>query len=44
MSSSAPNQVSFVHTVLEGTPYQVGKLQAETLKNDKARLNYGMDN
>jgi predicted choloylglycine hydrolase len=40
MSSSTPNQVSFIHIVLEGTPYDVGRLQGEMLKNDQERARY----
>jgi hypothetical protein len=40
MNSSVPNEVLFVHVVLEGTPYEVGRLQGEILKNDQARARY----
>jgi hypothetical protein len=40
MSSSVPSEVSFSHVVLEGTPYQVGRLQGEMLKNDPQRARY----
>jgi hypothetical protein len=40
MSQAIPDKVSFTHVVLEGTPYQVGGLQAEMLRNDPARAGY----
>jgi predicted choloylglycine hydrolase len=40
MSRSVPEVVSFTHVVLEGTPYQVGRLQAEMLRNDPERTQY----
>jgi predicted choloylglycine hydrolase len=40
MNSSVPNEVLFVHVVLEGTPYEVGRLQGEMLKNDQVRARY----
>jgi predicted choloylglycine hydrolase len=40
MGSSTPNEVSFTHVVLEGTPYEVGRQQAEMLKNDPKRIKY----
>lgn len=40
MSDSIPEEVSFVHVVLEGTPYEVGRRQAEMLKSDPQRLSY----
>jgi hypothetical protein len=40
MSSSVPNEVLFVHVVLEGTPYEVGRLQGEMLRDDQDRARY----
>jgi predicted choloylglycine hydrolase len=40
MSHAIPSQVSFEHVVLEGTAYEVGRAQAEKLRNDPVRLNY----
>ncbi len=40
MASSVPTEVSFTHVVLEGTPYEVGRLQGEMLKDDPVRANY----
>ncbi len=35
MSHSVTGQVSFVHVVFEGTPYEVGRQQGEELKKVK---------
>jgi predicted choloylglycine hydrolase len=40
MGQPIPDTVSFAHAVLEGTPYEVGRLQAEMLKGDPARVPY----
>jgi predicted choloylglycine hydrolase len=40
MSGSVPSEVSFTHVVLEGTPYEIGRRQAEMLKDDQQRLHY----
>lgn len=40
MSNSVPREISFTHSVLEGTPYQVGRQQGEALKNDEKRAAY----
>jgi predicted choloylglycine hydrolase len=40
MGGSIPDQVSFTHVVLEGTPYAVGRLQGEMLKSDPTRAKY----
>lgn len=40
MSSSVPDEVSFAHVVLEGTPYEVGRLQGDMLKDDQERARY----
>lgn len=40
MSVSIPREVSFAHVVLEGTPYEVGRLQGEMLKGDPQRVKY----
>ena len=40
MRSSVPSEVSFTHVVLEGTPYEIGRRQAEMLKDDQQRLHY----
>ena len=40
MNSSVPNEVLFSHVVLEGTSYEVGRLQGEMLKNDQERAKY----
>jgi predicted choloylglycine hydrolase len=40
MNHSIPEEISFTHVVLEGTPYQVGRQQAEMLKDDPQRVQY----
>jgi hypothetical protein len=40
MTSTAIDEVSFTHIVLEGTPYEVGRLQGQMLKGDPQRLRY----
>jgi hypothetical protein len=40
MNNTVPDTVSFTHVVLQGTPYEVGRLQAEMLKSDPGRAPY----
>ena len=40
MRSSVPSEVSFTHVVLQGTPYEIGRQQAEMLKDDQQRFHY----
>ena len=40
MRGTPPDTVSFSHVVLEGTPYQVGRMQAEMLREDPQRRAY----
>jgi predicted choloylglycine hydrolase len=40
MDNPVPDEVSFTHVVVEGTPYEVGRLQAEMLKDDAERNKY----
>ncbi len=40
MHSTPSDTVSFSHVVLEGTPYEVGRLQAEMLQDDPQRSGY----
>jgi hypothetical protein len=40
MNSPVPNSVSFTHVTLDGTPYEVGRLQGERLKHDRERARY----
>jgi hypothetical protein len=40
MSKTIPAEVSFVHVVLEGTPYEVGRQQGEMLKDDPECARY----
>ena len=40
MKTAVPDEVSFAHVVLEGTPYTVGKLQGEFLRDDPQRVKY----
>jgi predicted choloylglycine hydrolase len=40
MRNDVPKEISFIHTVIEGTPYEVGRLQGEQLKKDKRRAGF----
>jgi predicted choloylglycine hydrolase len=40
MSASVPSEVLFGHVVLEGTPYEVGRLQGERLRDDPQRRSF----
>jgi len=40
MSGSVPDEVSFSHVVLEGTPYEVGRAQGERLRDDPQRRSF----
>ena len=40
MRHSIPGETNFVHVVLEGTSYEVGRQQGEMLKNDPQRSTY----
>jgi len=40
MGIYVPQEISFTHIVLEGTPYDVGRQQAEELKKDNKRASF----
>jgi predicted choloylglycine hydrolase len=40
MRNAVPKEISFIHTVIEGTPYEVGRQQGEQLKKDKRRAGF----
>jgi predicted choloylglycine hydrolase len=40
MRNAVPKEISFIHTVIEGTPYGVGRQQGEQLKKDKRRASF----
>lgn len=40
MNTSVPEDIKFVHVVLEGTPYEIGRKQGELLKHDPQRITY----
>jgi predicted choloylglycine hydrolase len=40
MGGSVPDEIVFSHVVLEGTPYEVGRLQGKRLRDDPQRLPY----
>jgi len=40
MNDSVVDDVSFTHAVLMGTPYDVGRLQGEMLRDDPERAGY----
>jgi predicted choloylglycine hydrolase len=40
MKRFVPKEISFIHIVLDGTPYEVGRQQGEELKKDKRRAGY----
>ncbi len=40
VQNSVPKKITFTHTVLEGTPYEVGRRQGEEMKQDKKRAKY----
>jgi predicted choloylglycine hydrolase len=40
MNKAVSTEISFTHVVVEGTPYTVGRLQGEFLKDDPERVKY----